>query len=457
MKMRRLRNIISWMPASGYSSALISYPVMLLISLWSFIIIFYQSIGSYPPYNEVFSYPDGIFDFDSYEYLRAVDNVWAGRPDISRTPVYPLFLGLMERLGGTQYAMKLVMIFQYLIFLLSGLLLYKCSFKLTGSHKISFWIMGCYIMPPFMIIWSCKILTESLAISGVVFLIWFLIRDFPKSPSVNSSFLAGFILFLLAFLRPVLLCLIPIMAGYFIFMYYRTKRQNLRSLISGCVPLAITIGCVVYYGLLVHSIYNIHTISDISNINNFYTATQCIGYHPEMTENLELKELLINHPSSPDDPGTALHSYMLRGVSLKYPVEFEEYTNKVMKLSSHKLLPHIFKRLIYETPVIPFQSPTVYYPFQYIERLFTPTLSFVWLILAWAIGLCVRYIRKKKKVPVIFCFLILTVLAIDLSCVIGAMSDWGRLFLPSISAFLLIIAKMCSMYKMKPGREVYVD
>ena len=67
---------------------------------------------------------------DSYSYISAIDTLLNGEPDVLRTPVYPLLLGMMRMIFPVSFV-NIAVIFQYAVFFVYIFFLHKiCLFFL---------------------------------------------------------------------------------------------------------------------------------------------------------------------------------------------------------------------------------------------------------------------------------------------------------------------------------------
>lgn len=150
---------------------------------------------------------------DSGGYLDAWEVFLEGRIDWGRTPVYPFFLGVLQACVGKSLLYWVVVSVQSIIFLFSVPCFYRLAKIFTGKNNITFWFTVFYSLVPGISSWNNAILTESLAISGTIFLFYFAINGWMK---VQASSLLGFTisLCLLCMLRPSFLYLLPIFSVF---------------------------------------------------------------------------------------------------------------------------------------------------------------------------------------------------------------------------------------------------
>ena len=113
---------------------------------------------------------------DTPGYLAAYTNSLSHwKIDSFRTPLYPLFLGGTRDLFGTKAFPWVVILLQYIFFLLSIKYIYKSArFFLPNSFSLAITVF--YAIYPTFGPWSNVLLTESLELSFSVFLMYSCLR-----------------------------------------------------------------------------------------------------------------------------------------------------------------------------------------------------------------------------------------------------------------------------------------
>lgn len=427
-------------PFSGYKSWILSYPVVLCLAAAMFLMGLYMTAG-----GGGFAAANGFWLPDSPSYVSAADHLLNGEPDLLRTPVYPLLIALIRATVGPIYAWKVLLLIQFLSFTASGLLLGRIAVKLTGSEKIAFWTTAAYLLFPGHIVVCVNIMTESFSISGVVLLIWFLLRHQPGQPTWSDSILAGLTLIFLIYLRPIFLYLIPVLLVYFILLFLRFGRRYRISFVAGCTMLILSMVSLSAYKRSMTRTYGIHSITMVSIVNNFSTAKEAIGMHPELAPTAELQAAIAEvealHNQGACDDAVALMPYYFAN-----PVGFEDYTNRLLRFAPKEVLKHVlFKR----TPEVINSKVFIAYtrfPFNLVE-MFNPTMHVYFVLIIWFIILWIRQIQRSRKVPAVSALLLMITLGITATSIIGAMGDWPRLNMPGIPAFLLLVGQLLTRYR----------
>lgn len=420
---------------SGYKSPILSYPVAYLISFFWFILALIIS-------------PSGITAIDTISYINAYESISNAKPDIFRTPVYPVLLGIIKGVFGVNLMFKVVIIFQFIIFLLSSYVLKKLLLHYTGNNRVVFWICVIYLCLPSYVTATVCILTESLSISGIIFLLWFLTHSLPSFPSIKDIFYTFLCLFLLVYLRPIFIYLIPIL---FIFYTILICKNNKISIFRKCLPylsLLLIFLSILAYKDKMKETYDIKSITFVSTINNYHTARERSGIIPSLTKNAELRECLntaIEQSKDTYDDFKVFEGHIENNYGA-----FEEYVNELLIIYPRNTLATILYRFLYEsTSHSAFGVAISYFPVYLLDNIIYPQMQFYWIIIILFIIVIIKEIKKSRSIPCESILLLLMSLGIVIASIIGAWAEWSRLMMPGAPALLLIIGKLCTLFQIK--------
>lgn len=162
--------------------------------------------------------------YDSPSYINAWDIISNGQIDITRTPTYPIIIGICKIMFGLYSYKYGIIAFQHLLFLISIYFFYELLIRLFDNSKTNFWITLVYGIYPGIINWSNYILTESLAVSGIVFVLFYSIELYYKINIKNILFYMFWLLFLI-FLRPSFMYLLPVFLIAWILCIFITNNK----------------------------------------------------------------------------------------------------------------------------------------------------------------------------------------------------------------------------------------
>lgn len=132
--------------------------------------------------------PEYVTTGDSNTYIEGYDekNIFKGEVNLSRTPVYPYFIKLIQKLGGEEKILNNIVLVQKILFIFTVILFYYCVQNITNSKIIKSIVTLIFAICPYIILWNVTILTESISLFEII-LLTFLTLKYLKKP---NSFLA---------------------------------------------------------------------------------------------------------------------------------------------------------------------------------------------------------------------------------------------------------------------------
>lgn len=175
-----------------------------------------------------------------------------------RTPIYPMILRIFKIVFGESNYLNFVCYFQMIVSFIATVYFYK-TLKLISNKKwlilsITFFFGASNAFSGYDFV----ILTESLALSGTIFLIYHLFR-YLKTNSIKNGVHAIFISLILTFLRPSFLLLVIILLAFWIVQQLITKKKEIFKLIFFSL---ISCGVIFLYSYFFFNSMGIFTISD---------------------------------------------------------------------------------------------------------------------------------------------------------------------------------------------------
>ena len=177
-----------------------------------------------------------ILSTDSQSYCEAMTTFLNGAIDKWRTPFYPLFIYLCKLISPIDNFLFTVCVMQSLIFIYSAKFLHLLSGRFIKNENIKLFILAIYSIHPSLTVFNIHILSESLALSFMVFLIYNLIR-FSETLKTKFIFSSISITLVLLCLRPAMLSILPVMAVYFTSLYIIKKKKTfLYALMTILIP-----------------------------------------------------------------------------------------------------------------------------------------------------------------------------------------------------------------------------
>lgn len=389
---------------------------------------------------------------DSPSYIHAADKLLSGKIDSLRTPAYPLIIGVCKILFGEAIYKFAIIIVQYIIFLASIYFYYHLVIEIIKKPRLSFWITMTYAVYPAILSWNNCIMTESLAISGSVFLLFFTLRLFKRF-SVRAAFLFFFWLAFLLFLRPSFLYLLPI---YFVFWLACICTKRSRNAFFGIIITTFVIISELLYVSQFKTNYGVFSPSTVSIINQYYIARQYGIIYVDGIKNESLKEEItrsINQNGISTDNHTILWNETTELLN-KYPYEdVQQVVSVSMRKNPVNVLKGAFgraykaaSRSISYTPLRGFST---------IFDMFGANISFLYLFIITYTIVIVRWVCRKRKLAYFSILLYMIGTSNLITAIFGAQQEWSRLILPSMPIYLLLFGQLCCLFRI--GSPLNVD
>lgn len=382
----------------------------------------------------------GNFDFDSQYYLSAIDNILAHRIDCLRTPVYPLFLYVCSSFGD-KYLVLMVTIVQSLLYLISIYFFHQIATKLIESPIISFWITLYYILLPTPN-WCSMILTESLSISGMIFITWLLMKDIER-PLWNRSCIICLVLIFLIFLRPTFIVFLAIIPATYLYLSIKDKKVYFQVIPLTVIPLC----CYLLYCNAFQKEYGLYSSSYSGTCNKIYNLKRGDLWHPSMLTDINEQRVCTYIDSVWD--GSYSYLYPLESLAPDDLFYIDNMCNTM--ISKQKKLYQKWQSLVFLRSCDESLSiwqynrrTTLGRPLFIFNKLFAIHLSifYVVIILCFFVSFFKLYRFKIENT----CFVLLTGICFTHCvgiCYAGA-EAYGRLMLPVFPLFLCLTGELAN-------------
>lgn len=387
--------------------------------------------------------PFYITTYDATSYFNAAELIMHGEIDSFRTPVYPLILGIFKLLLGSQYLVcTATVVLQWIVFFVSIVCLGRIFKILNVSGSAGFLLVLIYASCPGITEYNYYILTESLSLSGIVFFIWYGLKCL-KSLTIKNQIVTWAIVFVLIFLRPAFLFIIPLLVLCLSICIYNNFNQYprikiIQSALVALVPLVVIIGYVSY----IHNRYECKSISVVTTYNNYALIRSFNG----LPENGHCDADIIAavdsiYRSEPEVLGTNWYfeitglqeSYGIRAVTNFVNQAIADNKIQVLK----KMMGHFVRAVNHEILCYPTYSN--------VWNVFS--LGFViWYYIAiiWAYVL-LRCIFVKKSYVNENVLLYGIYMGVLVTAIVGAPGEYGRLTLPCVVPALLFTGWLYSV------------
>lgn len=388
-----------------------------------------------------------IFTPDSDSYFQAWKTSYIiGEISPSRTPIYPIILGVIGELFGKWIGVWIVVLLQFCLFLYSITCFWKiCSF-LFKNNKIIFFSTLFYAIYPGFTNWNLYILTESLALSLSVIQLYFLMMVI-KSGSKRHLLGSACCLLLMVFLRPSFIYLLPISFVAFLLLFFVSKSLRKVSVL-GIVLTVIITGCMLQYMSAYEEKYGLFSTSDVNVTNQYYLARQYGVLDPNVIEDVRLrdyikKDLSLNGVKSDSREFLWYNTHKV----------FENFdvttVNEAVKasVSNH---PGIWLQGLAERCYFAVRHPLFKTPINswgFILNLIGPSINtLVFMLLLYTIFI-LYFFTKKKRLPWYSFVLYMIICSNLIVIIIGAQDEYSRLLLPSLPIAVIFFGQLLESIK----------
>lgn len=393
-------------------------------------------------------YTDGLgFEHgDSSSYLDAFEFNMEGKPDLWRTPIYPLFFGGLCHIFGDVGGRIITTWSHIILFYLSLIPLKKSCEMLWNNKKLTLGIISVYTLWPSMPAIVCSWVSEGIACPLTVLLIYVSLRE-VKNPSCRGAVLIGTICIFLTFLRPAFVFLLLFYPVGYIIIYLIKK--NFRPMIIGVASGIIGGVLIMAYIGQIKQYYDVSVITMVSDVNNFFTLREADVLRPEEIDNPRISAMLAKYrEETPEFTGETGYSELGAILNIATPREFHELIQSSISLHRIELAKHMIER-IYAVS----KSRLNYFdknnPLCYVCAPLSLNFGIYFLLMIVIACMIITQLVKKGQIPLETIFLWTFSLCMIIVITVGAMNDWARLILPGQGAALLLTGLLFDRIRLK--------
>lgn len=228
--------------------------------------------------------PDTISYFNTW-----TDNLVHFRIDISRTPVYPLLMGIMGSIFGKAKIYIGMAVMQSVVAVISIPYFYQTARYVLKLSSAALIITFFYATYPAFLWWNHMVLTESFAMSGSIFMVYCLLSAFYKK-SIRYSIYASLWLIFLLFLRPAFIYMLPVLVVCSLILLLKKEREKIAiALLAG---VALTTMLLLGYMTEFKKEYGFWGFTRISVTNRYFIARENGILDSNMTSDKSLSQLI---------------------------------------------------------------------------------------------------------------------------------------------------------------------
>ncbi len=186
----------------------------------------------------------------------------------SRTPLFPLIIGLAKDIFGMTVSVAMVYIFQSIVFLFSINWLGTTLCNITSHKKIAYWFTSIYALYPGVLTYCAVMMTESLSISLVAAALYYASEAYYHA-SYKKAAVSGFVCMLLWMQRPSLVIVPLLLVVMWMLLIMFERKSKLKIALWGLASTLISLGGLWIYSIVYNSTYNKSGISAVPTWNNY--------------------------------------------------------------------------------------------------------------------------------------------------------------------------------------------
>lgn len=369
-----------------------------------------------------------IVTSDSITYFYPF-RILEGNPHPFRMVLYPEFVNLFVNINKDKSGYYIV-IFQHLMSLMSIFYFYKIMKEIIKSNIIIYISTLFYVCYSNINIYNNYILPESFCIIIINAFIYYLIKSEKntKNRYVINLLLIAFVGLML---KPIFLYVFLLSTIYAILKTIRNKINTAPVLFTLLLLWLTTYSFVKlneqkngYFGLTTITVNN--SLANIINSGSYTSSNdneilKVINESVNKNENVYVTVFMLNAQTS---PRTYLNQLPLYTISVA-----NQCVASIGKGFKIERLNGFIKQCVWTKTYVKYIiSRLIRFILTYKKMML---LSFVLLVLS-----IYKYF-KKRKIPIITCFLILLFMGNMFSIVIGGIEDWERLLLPSLPIIII--------------------
>jgi len=236
-------------------------------------------------YRQINDLPREISDTPSYLKSPRLQH---GEVDLWRTPCYPYFIAAIKSFSSEGNLLRRVVLAQQVISWICIFFFFQTARRLLKSTIVTACASLYFACHPSILWFNTYVLTESLSISGTVFLIYLLV-SYLSRPGYIKAVVIGIIILFLIMLRPFFLVLLPIFLVLWTVRLVVIREHRFREAV-GLFSAIIALMLVLGYGQLFkqqHGVFSWTAAS--SHVNQFAMVFQSGFYRngrgdPAITE-----------------------------------------------------------------------------------------------------------------------------------------------------------------------------
>lgn len=398
---------------------------------------------------------------DGYSYFDAWETIKGGHTDPLRTPLYAIFVGVLEDLAGKDTALIIIPAIHWMLYLVALRGVWQINGMLGVARKANIAVILAMMLIPGFWCFNHLTMAETFSECGVILLVW-LSGRYLLYPRRATLALSGLTMAALVFTKPMFIFLIPLMT---LFWLIACRHRKSHLLTAGC-SLAATL-CLI--GGYIYCMSHTHTrpsFTIASSYNSYYCMRAEGLIVPEEIENPQLRERF--RPMYDSIPGGWLKTqpYWREMQRFNWP-ELDALTGTAWKNHPCEVVSATIRRfgksltgsqfysLIDELGVSP-EYDRLYGQWDGISRnqaggFIYPLHRWLWfpiwvglLVMAAFIAIWIYRWRRSRHLPALAALIAAIYLTAYITTVVGAQDSWGRIMTPVLPLLAIMAGSVGS-------------
>lgn len=395
--------------------------------------------------------------YDSLTYLEFSNSegILKGQVDEKRTPIYPYFIKIIKKVGGTENLEENITLVQKYLFILTLLLFYACVKSITKNKLIISIATLIFGISPFIIMWNIPILTESISIFEMTVLALLTIQ-YLKKPRYILSGSIGFVILIMIMTRPAFIYILPIYFLFWILKLFFNKEEK-KQVILGIVSCIVCGLMLLIYCFLMLQQHGKFALTTVSALNNAVSVIQSKTY--KKTENKEMIKVIDD---ALDEDKTIWEAYDVLANKfdekeinelVKVATKTPEYKQYLLKKTLELGYNNIGLSYVNNIDISNKDKPYII-SYKYIgSTIFPVTFGLLYCVILYSILYLIYNLFKTKKVNWIVAFFTSLIFANIATLIIGAPEEEQRLFSASMPLVMLYVVYIANLTLKNGGRK----
>lgn len=375
--------------------------------------------------------------FDTPSYINAWSTLQECQIDIWRTPVYPVFLGIMNIIFGDYY-LYYVVVLQHIVFLISIRYFYHLVQYTISTNTLSFFITFFYALYPCVATYNCCIATETFAVTGGVFL-FYSIFNLYKTRQLRFGLYCFFWLLFLVFLRPAVVYLLPVTIVLWCLVALKSRKDYYKPVVYGITGSVIVSVLLVFYMGMFKVNYGVFTPSGIGLMNKYAIAKAAGAIDFKITKDNNLQ----------------FYQEVEKGINAMGMESFSELVNQSINRNKIRYAKRLLQNVLNASEDDLFKPSYSNGIIGVVSNIMGVKIKIIYLLFFIYAVVLLHWWNRHNDIAFFSSLLFMVGVSNYIIVIIASPGEYGRLLLPSIPAYLIMFGQLLNMIKFKRVCEVH--